>query len=298
MLKSMEQNPRMLSNNSTQKEEKMSTSEVTTNSDQEAGGQEIAQYNLWMILFMFIWPAALFMFLIHVVVPLFWTPEPGEFLPTWIFLSVAILGNGAELAVALVLLRREGYPLTLRGLRDRARLRWPKGWKKWLLAIVVIVLVFALSLLIGPVTKTVASIPGFAPPDYWPPLSNPNVEITSVEGMFPDVTVAGNCIFFIIVFFVYGGIFNVIGEELYYRSFLLPKMRGVFGRWDWVANGILFVFKHVYQRWGWVAQLPAALAFAFLGGPLCSVYLSMIFHWAGNYLMGVIMTIPAVLGGG
>ena len=276
----------------------MSTSEATTNFEQEGTTLEITQYNLWMILLMFIWPAAWFMFLIHVVVPLFWTPEPGEFLPTWIFLTVAILGNGAELVVALVLLRREGYPLTLRGLRERARLRWPKGWKKWLLAIGVIVLAFALGMLLGPINKTVASIPGFIPPEWWPPVSNPNVEITSVEGMFPDVTLAGNWIFFIIMFFVYGGIFNIIGEELYYRSFLLPKMRGVFGSWDWVANGVLFTLKHIYQRWVFIGILPGALAFAFLGGPIGSVYLSMIAHWAGNFLIGVIMSIPVVFGGG
>ena len=276
----------------------MSTSEATTNFEQEGTTLEITQYNLWMILLMFIWPAAWFMFLIHVVVPLFWTPEPGKFLPTWIFLTVAILGNGAELIVALLLLRREGYPLTLRGLRERARLRWPKGWKKWLLAIGVIVLAFALSMLLGPINKTVASIPGFIPPEWWPPVSNPNVEVTSVEGMFPDVTLAGNWIFFIIMFFVYGGIFNIIGEELYYRSFLLPKMRRVFGSWDWVANGVLFTLKHIYQRWVFIGILPGALAFAFLGGPIGSVYLSMIAHWAGNYLIGVIMSIPVVFGGG
>ena len=26
-------------------------------------------------------------------------------------------------------------------------------------------------------------------------------------------------------------------------------MRGVFGRWDWVTNGVLFTLKHIYQRW-------------------------------------------------
>ncbi len=276
----------------------MSTSKATTNFEQEGTTQKIPQYNLWMILLMFLWPAAWFMFLIHVVVPLFWTPEPGEFLPTWIFLTVAILGNGAELVVALVLLRREGYPLTLRGLRERARLRWPKGWKKWLLAIGVIVLAFALGMLLGPINKTVASIPGFIPPEWWPPISNPNLEITSVEGMFPDVTLACNWIFFFIMFFVYGGIFNIIGEELYYRSFLLPKMRAVFGSWDWVANGVLFALKHIYQRWVYIGILPGALACAVLGGPIGSVYLSMIAHWAGNFLMGVIMSIPVVFGGG
>jgi len=276
----------------------MSTSKATNNVDPEGTTKEIPQYNLWVILLMFIWPAAWFMFLIYVVVPLFWTPEPGEFLPTWIFVSVAILGNGAELIVALVLLRREGYPLTLRGLRERARLRWPKGWKKWLLAIGILVLVLVLGMLLGPITKTVATIPGFIPPEYWPPLSNPNVEVTSIQGMFPDVTLAGNWIFFIILFFVYGLIFNAIGEELYYRSFLLPKMRAVFGSWDWVANGVLFALKHIYQRWVYIGILPGSLMFAFFGGPIGSVYLSTAAHWVGNYLLLLIMSIPAFFGGG
>src|ERR671935_2093830 len=37
------------------------------------------------------------------------------------------------------------------------------------------------------------------------------------------------------------GLFNtVLGEELLFRGFLLPRMNGAFGRRDWVANGILF----------------------------------------------------------
>jgi len=276
----------------------MSTSKATTNFEQEGTTQEIPQYNLWMILLMFIWPAAWFMFLIYVVVPLFWTSEPGEFLPTWIFLTVAILGNGAELVVALVLLRREGYPLTLRGLRERARLRWPKGWKKWLWAIGAMVFVLALSMLLGPVSQTVATIPGFIPPDWWPAISNPNAGVTTVQGMFPDVTLAGNYIFFIILFFVYGLIFNAIGEELYYRSYLLPKMRGVFGGWDWVANGVLFALKHFYQRWVYLSLLPGGLALAFVGGPIGSVYLSTVGHWVANYAILFFLSIPAIFGGG
>jgi membrane protease YdiL (CAAX protease family) len=279
------------------KEKEMSTSEAATNFEQERTILEIPQYNLWMILFMFIWPAALFMFLIRVVSPLFWTPKPGEFLPTWIFLTVAILGNGAELVVALVLLRREGYPLTLSGLRDRARLRWPKGWKKWALAIAVMVLAFAYRFLIEATGTNMASIPGFIPLKSFPPILNPNTEVTSIEGIFPDVTLAGNWIFFIIYFFVFGGI-NVIGEELYYRSFLLPKMKAVFGRWDWVANGVLFTLKHVYQRWLYIGILGGSLAMAFIGGPIGSVYLSIIYHWLANNLVFIIVLLPAIFGGG
>jgi hypothetical protein len=36
-------------------------------------------------------------------------------------------------------------------------------------------------------------------------------------------------------------VFNsVLGEDLLFRGILLPRMRGVFGRGDFVANGVLF----------------------------------------------------------
>jgi membrane protease YdiL (CAAX protease family) len=46
------------------------------------------------------------------------------------------------------------------------------------------------------------------------------------------------------------GLFNtVLGEELLFRGFLLPRMRGRFGRADWLANGVLFALYHVHVPW-------------------------------------------------
>jgi hypothetical protein len=96
-------------------------STVDSNTQISASEEGIPQYSLPMILFMFAWPAAWFMFLIWVVSPaLFGFPEPGKFISTWLFFGIATLGNAAELIVALILLRREGYKLTWRDLRDRA----------------------------------------------------------------------------------------------------------------------------------------------------------------------------------
>ena len=54
----------------------------------------------------------------------------------------------------------------------------------------------------------------------------------------------------VVVLFIVLGIFNtVIGEELLFRGVLLPKMSGVFGRFDWVANGLLFALYHLHQPW-------------------------------------------------
>jgi membrane protease YdiL (CAAX protease family) len=56
-------------------------------------------------------------------------------------------------------------------------------------------------------------------------------------------------------------IFNtVLGEELLFRGLLLPRMQGVFGRWDWAANGILFAVYHLHEPWA----IPWTLLDAFL----------------------------------
>jgi membrane protease YdiL (CAAX protease family) len=45
-------------------------------------------------------------------------------------------------------------------------------------------------------------------------------------------------------------VFNtVLGEELLFRGLLLPRMRAVFGKQDWVANGALFAIYHLHQPW-------------------------------------------------
>ena len=56
-------------------------------------------------------------------------------------------------------------------------------------------------------------------------------------------------------------VFNtVLGEELLFRGFLLPRMNGAFGRRDWLANGVLFAVYHLHVPW----VIPGALVDTFL----------------------------------
>ena len=56
-------------------------------------------------------------------------------------------------------------------------------------------------------------------------------------------------------------VFNtVLGEELLFRGFLLPRMNGVFGRRDWLANGVLFAAYHLHVPW----VIPATLLDTFI----------------------------------
>jgi membrane protease YdiL (CAAX protease family) len=260
---------------------------------QDINRHRAPQYGLGMIVLMFAWPAAWFTLLIYVVGRQF-IPEGGT-TPTWLRLLIVVLGTGAELVAGLVLLRREGYQLTPAALRDRIRLRWPKGWKAWTLAAVVFVLGMGVSMAIGPVNRALASVPGFAPPAWWGAASNPTVKVTGAADVFPDIILEGNYLF-ALLYIVIGLVFNIVGEESYYRGYLLPRMRGAFGRWDWVANGVLFTLKHVYQRWLFPGILIGGLSFAFAAGPLASLPLAMVYHWVGNFLFQVAFLVMAALG--
>ena len=214
---------------------------------------EIPQFNLVTILLMFAWPAAWYMLLIYVLVQPF--IPAGGVVPTSLFLLVIVLGTGAEGLVGLLLLRREGYRLSLNVLRDRIRWRWPKGWKAWGVALLVLVAGMALSMAAGPLNAALARVPGFAPPPWWPAASNPLVEVSSAADVFPDINLQGN-FGFVFLYFVIGLVFNIFGEEIYYRGYLLPRMRGVFSRWDRVVNGVGFRLAVVLSQSG----IPASSA--------------------------------------
>jgi membrane protease YdiL (CAAX protease family) len=152
-----------------------------------------------------------------------------------------------------------------------------------------------LSTMMGGANQALATVPGFIPTDCWPAASNPTVQVSSAADAFPDMALQGNFLF-VLLYFVVGLVFNIFGEELYYRGFMMPKMRGVFDSWDWVANGVFFTLKHVYQRWLFPGILVGGLGFAFTFGLLGSLPLAMVFHWIGNFLFQMVFLVMAALG--
>ena len=254
----------------------MAQSIIKKNNRTLADKLSIPQFRLPMILLMFAWPIAWFAILVYGVGPIFLRADGS--IPTWVVILLSLLGNGAEIAVSLIIFRREGYRLTFSALRERINWRWPKGWKVWGIFVVGFLLFFSLAMFISPTTEGIAEV--ISVPDWMP--GHPLKEIDSLQAGYPDINFEGNWLFFIIQNFVVVIIFNMFGEELYYRAALQPKMRGVFGKWDWVANGVGFALKHLYFWWRVPMLIPAGLGFAFIFGPVGSLPLSIISHWIGN----------------
>lgn len=92
-------------------------------------------------------------------------------------------------------------------------------------------------------------------------------------------------------------LFNtVLGEELLFRGVLLPKMHGVFGRWDWVANGVLFGLYHLHQPWGILGSIGAGVFFYALPAKrFRSTWMSIIVH-SGQSVYFLFLMLGLVLG--
>ena len=96
--------------------------------------------------------------------------------------------------------------------------------------------------------------------------------------------------------FVVFAIFNtILGEEFLFRGVLLPKMEGVFGRWSWVANGVLFGFYHLHQPWGILTTIVGgALFYSLPAWRFRSTWMSIIVHSAQSVffaflILGVVL---------
>jgi uncharacterized protein len=85
-------------------------------------------------------------------------------------------------------------------------------------------------------------------------------------------------------------VFNtVLGEELLFRGLLLPRMRGAFGKADWIVNGVLFGLYHLHQPWSIPSGITTGLLMAYATRRWRSAWLGIIAHSAQSVVFTVIV---------
>src|SRR3954470_6018137 len=142
-----------------------------------------------------------------------------------------------QFVLVMFLVKREQGTLRLSVLRDALWLRAPRsprsgrrGGRVWLV-VIPLILVFGAEELI-------------------PVLSHPPSRDFAqfLDSHAGHVLFAGSWGWFALTATLL--VFNtVLGEELLFRGYLLPRMNGVFGRRDWLANGVLFALYHLHEPW-------------------------------------------------
>jgi membrane protease YdiL (CAAX protease family) len=85
-------------------------------------------------------------------------------------------------------------------------------------------------------------------------------------------------------------VFNtVLGEELLFRGFLLPRMNGAFGRKDWLANGALFAGYHLHMPWVIPATVLDSFILAYPTKRYRSAWIGIAVHSAQSVVLAVIV---------
>jgi membrane protease YdiL (CAAX protease family) len=91
----------------------------------------------------------------------------------------------------------------------------------------------------------------------------------------------------ILVMFVFN---TVLGEELLFRGLLLPRMNRVFGRGDWLANGVLFAAYHVHVPWMMPATvLVDTFAIAYPAKRYQSAWIGIAVHSSQSVVVGAVI---------
>jgi membrane protease YdiL (CAAX protease family) len=193
-----------------------------------------------------------------------------------LFLTLTI-GLIWQFVLVALLVRREQGNLRWSTVREALWLRSPRspkngrvGGRVWFIVIPFILLVGIEGFLPGPPVPANRDLGLF-------------LESDAGQGFF-----SGNWTWYAI--FMVSEIFNtVLGEELLFRGYLLPRMNGAFGRGDWVANGVLFAAYHLHMPWRIPLILLDSVALSYPTKRYRSAWMGIAVHSVQTVFFGVIL---------
>ncbi|HAX69037.1 MAG TPA: CPBP family intramembrane metalloprotease [Anaerolineae bacterium] len=86
-----------------------------------------------------------------------------------------------------------------------------------------------------------------------------------------------------------------LGEAFLWHGVLLPKMQGVFGKYDWVANAVIFGFYHLHKPWALPSVIVTNLAYSWPARRFRSNWMAIIVHGVEG-IPGLVITLAVILG--
>lgn len=282
----------------------MSTQEITSTNNlkklsmNRAQADQVGQYNLWQILG--IWAlAALPMGILSWVVfpavsPDFNSDPLGAGVTRTVLLTVGLIW---QFVLSMIIVWKEEGDLRWATIKRRLRLNTPQDPRTgqtrrrlwlWVIPLIIAITVWEVALASYADRLWVSIFPFLAePPGY------------GFGSIFESQQILQRLVgawWFFGLFVVFAVFNSILGEEFLFRGVLLPKMEGVFGRWSWVANGVLFGFYHVHQPWGILAAaISGVLLHAFPSWRFRSTWIAAIVHSVQNVFFGFLV-LGVVLG--
>ncbi len=212
--------------------------------------------------------------------------------PGLIYWGTIIAAMAWQAVVSLAVLVMERQVWTRDALRARLWLNAPKiprtgksRWQAlWFIVPLGILAAFGLDQASAPLSTLLAQgLPHWATPDYG--------DITRLAT--PEFKGAWSMLCIALV----SSVFNyALGEELFFHGILLPRMEGVFGRWAWIANGVLFGCYHVHKAALMPSIILSCCVYSFAAQRYRSNWPAMLIHGFEGIIL-IAMVLFVILGG-
>lgn len=266
----------------------MSTQELTsTNNMQRVTATATGQYTLWQILGICTLVTVPMWLLAWVVAPAVIPYVPLH--PGVTYWLLIIVGMMWQFVVSLVILYRELGTLRWSAVSRRTWLQTPRDPKTdqpnpklfWWVIPPLIYLALAGMVFAGYLDAPMGWLfPGLKPPYEMSQLMTPEF-----QGQW-----------WLLAVVLVSHLFNYfLGEELLWHGVLLPKMEGVFGKYDWVANAVLFGFYHLHKPWALPSIIATNLAYSWPARRFRSTWMAIIVHGVEG-IPGLVITLAVILG--
>lgn len=259
------------------------------NKEQRNDSTLLPQYSLRHILL--IWAAAAIpMGILGWVV----APALARLSPTPALVRLAVLTVGLvwQFVLVMILLYREAGNLRWSTIRQRLWLTTPRSPRTgtpgarlwwWLVPLVLLTAIYELQIS-GSVDRLWLFVfPFFAAPSSF----NLSTLLATPQA---QAQLAGAWDVWGI--FLLSALFNTfLGEELLFRGFLLPRMEGVFGKGDWVMNGLLFGLYHLHQPLSILDSVIAGFLFAFPSRRFRSAWFGIVAHSGQSVYLALLILV-------
>jgi hypothetical protein len=248
--------------------------------------EPMEQYSLGQILGIWLLAAAPMGLLIWVVFPALRGRMAIQ--PEILFFALNVAGLMWEVVLSLGIIYIETGTLrlgTIRGRTWRQKPRDPRTGQPrpilWLWIIPIVAVEAVLAMMVEPI---VADAWTSVFPFFTVPISLDALAAT------PELYVGAWSLVVLQVLLLIGNYW--LGEEFLFRSVLLPKMNGVFGRWDWLANAVLFATYHWHKPSVLVSAILTGSLFAYTTKRWRCAWFGLIAHAAeGVFLLFIILGI-------
>lgn len=247
---------------------------------------------LWKAVFFFALPALGFRLAIYTGMPALMSAGLSQYEA---FIVAFTVPSAILFALAFGFFKQEGNPVTWASLRHRFRLH-RLSRRDWLWTIGGFLIAWlAGGMMSVAARQMVAAIPAIAPPDFFPPILDPRVTLsTAVFVEFVGAPLLGN--WGVLVLYAIALSFNIFGEELWWRGYILPRQEMAHGRFTWIIHGLMWTLFHVpFYPWAVVALLPVCLVIALVSQRRQNNTPALVIHWLYNGLP-LLIVLGMVLG--